>query len=396
MRHGFDLSTKENLLKGGESGVPAIVPGKAQESLLFKKITRADEPAMPYKREKLSEDEIAVIKNWIDAGANYERPLNQEKWKAGQHWSLKPLQKNSPPTTKNSRWPKTPVDQFVLAKLEEKGMKPSSLADKRTLLRRVTFDLTGLPPTPEEMQKFLNDKSPRAFEKVVDRLLASPRYGERWARHWLDVVHYADTHGHDQDRPRPNAWPYRDYVIRSFNEDKPYARFVEEQLAGDVLFPEDPNGIVATGFIVAGPWDVSSQMFIVDDTVDKKMARNLDRDDMVMTTMSTFVSSTVHCARCHNHKFDPISQNEYYNLQAVFSGVDRADRPYDLDPKTNAVRQALLRKKTGLEVKDNAHAKMLEEISKVCILSECFTTIRRASVPATISTFLPVLLPVFT
>ena len=163
----------------------------------------------------------------------------------------------------------------------------------------------------------------------MDHLLASPRYGERWARHWLDVVHYADSHGHDQDRPRDNAWPYRDYVIRAFNEDKPYARFVEEQLAGDVLFPDQPEATVATGFIGTGPFDESSMIAIVDDTVDKKRAQSLDRDDMVMTTMSTFVSSTVHCARCHNHKFDPIPQKEYYRLQAVFAGVDRANRRYD-------------------------------------------------------------------
>jgi len=352
VRHDFDLSTRENVLKPGESGSPALIPGNANESLLLRKITHADEPAMPYKREKLADPEIAVIAAWINEGAIYERPLNTAPWKEAEHWALKPLKKSAPPKTKNSRWAKTPIDQFILSQLEAQRMKPSSPADKRTLLRRVTFDLIGLPPTPEETAGFLADKSPRAFEKVVDRLLASPRYGERWARHWLDVVHYSDTHGHDQDLPRPNAWPYRDYLIHAFNTDKPYARFVQEQLAGDVLFPDDPGGIVATGFIVAGPWDVSSQMFITDDTVDKKMARNLDRDDMVMTTMSTFASSTVHCARCHNHKFDPISQAEYYNLQAVFAGVDRADRPYDLDPKTNAVRQALLRKRTELETKD--------------------------------------------
>ncbi|MEO7298681.1 MAG: PSD1 and planctomycete cytochrome C domain-containing protein [Verrucomicrobiota bacterium] len=347
-RASLNLSTHESLLRGGESG-SAIVAGDAKASLLYKKITHADEPGMPYKREKLSDAEIAQLAKWINAGAVYEQPLTA---KAEKIWSLQPLKKSEPPKTKNKSWAKTPIDQFVLAKLEEKGMEPSPPADKRTLLRRVTFDLIGLPPTPEEMRDFLSDDSSNAFEKVVDRLLASPRYGERWARHWLDAVHYADTHGHDQDLQRPNAWPYRDYLIGAFNMDKPYARFVEEQLAGDILFPEEPEGIVATGFIVAGPWDASSQMFITDDTVDKKMARNLDRDDMVMTTMSTFVSSTVHCARCHNHKFDPILQSEYYNLQAVFAGVDRADRPYDLDPSTNMLRQTLLRKKTALDVKD--------------------------------------------
>jgi hypothetical protein len=216
-------------------------------------------------------------------------------------------------------------------------------------LRRVTYVLTGLPPTPDEIQAFLTDNAPDAYSKVVDRLLASPRYGEHWARHWLDVAHYADSHGHDQDRPRDNAWPYRDYVIRSFNEDKPYARFVKEQLAGDVLFPDQPDAAVATGFIGTGPFDESSMMSIVDDTIDKKRAQTLDRDDMVMTTMSTFVSSTVHCARCHNHKFDPISQKEYYRLQAVFAGVDRAERPYDRDPATHVERQTLLREKRTLD-----------------------------------------------
>ena len=265
-------------------------------------------------------------------------------------WSLKPLYQPPLPQVKTANWSKTPVDRFILAKLETNGMKPSPPADKKTLLRRVTFDLTGLPPTSEEMDLFVKDKSPKAFERVVDRLLASPRYGERWARHWLDIVHYADSHGHSQDRIRTNAWPYRDYVIGSFNQDKPYARFVQEQLAGDVLFPEDPNGIVALGFIAAGPWDDSSQVFITEDSFDKRQAQNLDRDDMVSTTISTFVSTTVHCARCHNHKFDPIPQKEYYGLQAVFAGIDRVDRPYDLDSKTNATRQSLLRRKTALDV----------------------------------------------
>src|ERR1051325_2314003 len=269
-----------------------------------------------------------------------------------QWWSLRPLREPAvpkPPAGKFANWPRNELDRFILAKLLEKGLSPSPQADKPTLLRRVCFDLSGLPPTAEEMRDFLRDRSPRAFARVVERLLASPRYGERWARHWLDVVHYADTHGNDQDRPRPNAWPYRDYLIRSFNTDKTYPRCVQEQLAGDVLFPDAPQGVVATGFIAAGPWDESSQKFIVEDTVDKKIARNLDRDDMVMTTMSTLVSTTAHCARCHNHKFDPISQAEYYGLQAVFAGVDRAERPYDLDAKTHVLRQSLLRKKRALE-----------------------------------------------
>jgi hypothetical protein len=263
------------------------------------------------------------------------------------HWAYQPLH-NPPIPPVTAGWGRNPIDAFVLAELEKHGMKPSAPADRRTLVRRIYFDLVGLPPTPEDVKAFLDDPSPDAYENLVDRLLASPRYGERWARHWMDVVHFAETHGHDQDRPRPNAWPYRDYLIRSFNEDKPYGRFVEEQLAGDVLYPDDPAAIPALGMIAAGPWDESSLMAIMEDTVDKKVARYLDRDDRVTTAMSTFVSSTVHCARCHDHKFDPIPQSEYYALQAAFAGVDRANRPYDPDPAVHRRRRELLRKKSDL------------------------------------------------
>ena len=193
------------------------------------------------------------------------------------------------------------------------------------MIRRLSFDLIGLPPTPEECEQFERDQAPDAYERLVDRLLASPHYGERWARHWMDVVHFAETHGHDQDRIRPNAWPYRDYLIESFNRDIPYARFVQEQLAADVLFPNEPRLVVALGMIAAGPWDESSLRDIREDSIDRQIGYYIDRDDMVSTVMSTFVSSTVHCARCHDHKFDPISQEDYYSLQAVFAGVDKAD-----------------------------------------------------------------------
>ena len=269
---------------------------------------------------------------------------------APTHWAYRPLEKPAIPAEQGDH----PVDRFIRAELAANGMKPSPPADRRTLIRRVYFDLVGLPPTPQEVQAFLDDASPDAYEKVVDRLLASPRYGERWARHWMDVVHFAETHGHDQDRPRPNAWPYRDYLIRSFNDDKPYGRFVEEQVAGDVLYPDDPAAVTALGMIAAGPWDESSLMAIMEDTVDKKVARYLDRDDMVTTVMSTFASSTVHCARCHDHKFDPIPQGEYYALQAAFAGVDRANRPYDTDPQVHRQRRELLKQKRELAGKPQA------------------------------------------
>jgi hypothetical protein len=285
--------------------------------------------------------------------------LGADRRAAKDHWSYQPLKRPAIPAVKDAVRVRNPVDAFVLARLEAQAMKPSNQADRRTLIRRVYFDLIGLPPTPSEVEGFVADPNSDAYEKLVDRLLASPRYGERWAQHWIDVVHFAETHGNDQDRVRPNAWPYRDYLIRSFNEDKPYARFVEEQLAGDVLYPDDPQATVALGFLGAGPWDESSQMSIQDGTIDKLIARNLDRDDMLTTTMSTFVSTTVHCARCHNHKFDPVSQAEYYNLQSCFAGIDRAERPFDADPKVHLQRQALLRRKLELDWNRDALASSL-------------------------------------
>jgi hypothetical protein len=237
---------------------------------------------------------------------------------------------------------RNPIDAFIHAVHREHGLAPSREADRHTLLRRVYYDLIGLPPAPDEMRAFLADASPDAYERVVDRLLASPHYGERWARHWMDLVHFAETHGHDQDRIRTNAWPYRDYLIASFNADKSYHRFVEEQVAGDALYPDDPQAAVALGFIAAGPWDESSLRDIREDTLDRQIGRYLDRDDMVTTVMQTFTSTTVQCARCHDHKFDPISQRDYYALQAVFAGVDRANRVYDADAAVHSRRQELL------------------------------------------------------
>ncbi len=346
------LDTKAGALKGGDDYAPVIVPGKSADSPLIHFVAGlVADMQMPAKGDRLSDEQIGLLRAWIDQGVSW--PATAETAEE-QHWSLKPMTRPEIPKTKNAAWPRTPIDRFILSKLEEKGLSPSEDADKRILLRRVYFDVIGLPPTPQEMQAFLSDNSPQAYERVVDQLLSSARYGERWARHWLDIVHYAETHGNDQDRPRPNSWPYRDYVIRSFNQDKSYARFVEEQLAGDVLYPNDPEGAIATGFMATGPWDESSLRDIQENTIDRQIGRYLDRDDIVMTTMSTFTSTTVHCARCHNHKFDPISQAEYYGLQSVFSAIDKADRPFDLDPQTHSQRQALLKQKVALEVRPKA------------------------------------------
>jgi hypothetical protein len=322
----LSLTTRRQAVEGGESG-PALVPGSPDDSLLIQYVT-GDEPLMPKEGEPLDAEEVAALRAWIEAGAEWpdERVLIDQRFEGSKWWSLAPLQRPTPPTA--SDWVRTPIDAFILARMNEEGLAPSPAADRPTLIRRLSFDLIGLPPTPDEVDAFVNDPAPDAYERLVDRLLASPRYGERWGRHWLDVVHFGETHGYDKDKTRPNAWPYRDYVIQSLNADKPYGRFVEEQLAGDVLWPDDPNAVVATGFIAAGPWDFVGHAELREGTVAKEVTRSLDRDDMVMTAMSTFLSVTAHCARCHDHKFDPISQCDYYALQSVFAGVERGDRPY--------------------------------------------------------------------
>ncbi len=274
-------------------------------------------------------------------------------------WAFQPLHKSTPPQVRSTFFVRNPIDQFIAARLEQEGAVPSTEADRRTLIRRLSFDLLGLPPEPKQVEDFLHDARSDAYERLVDRFLESPHYGERWGRHWLDLVHFGETHGYDKDKLRPNAWPYRDYVIRAFNEDRPYSRFVQEQLAGDVLFPDDPQGIVATGFIAAGPWDFVGHAELPETKTDGLIARYNDRDDMVMTTMSTFMSLTVHCARCHDHKFDPITQKDYYRLQAVFAGVDRADRPYDRSIDTAHIRARLTNEKKRVEAQLNSLKKTI-------------------------------------
>jgi len=268
---------------------------------------------------------------------------DQPPVKAADWWAVQPLKKPAVPAGAVN-----PVDAFVRAKLAEKKLTAAPEADRRTLIRRVTHDLTGLPPTPAEIDAFLTDTAPDAYAKVVDRLLGSPRHGERQARRWMDAVHFAETHGHDQDRVREHAWPYRDYLINSFNADTPYARFVKEQVAGDALYPANPQATVALGLLAAGPWDESTLRDIREDTLDRQMGRYLDRDDIVTTVMQTFTSTTVQCARCHDHKFDPIPQTDYYALQAVFAGADRGNRLADTDPAVSAKRAALLVQKRNL------------------------------------------------
>ena len=375
---GLNLTTQQGTLAGGESGA-ALVAHKPDESTLIELIS-GDGRSMPKDAPALSADQVATIRRWIAEGATWPADVTlKEKRAIDQHWwSLEPLAQTAAPPT-DSSWVRTPVDAFILPALREHGLQPSDEADRRTLIRRLTYDLHGLPPTPAEIEDFVADSSNEAYEELVDRLLASPRYGERWGRYWLDVVHFGESHGYDKDKPRPNAWPYRDYVIRSLNQDKPYDRFVAEQVAGDALYPDDPWATVATGMIAAGPWDFVGHVELREGTVDKDIARANDRDDMVANTMSTFLSLTVHCARCHDHKFDPIRQEDYYALQAVFAGVERADRPYDTDPAVARQRAKLLADKTLCETQVTSVRDQIAKVTspEIAALDERLAAIER-------------------
>ncbi|MCA9079274.1 MAG: DUF1549 domain-containing protein [Planctomycetaceae bacterium] len=339
-----------------------VVAGDPEASYLLDLVT-AESAAdrMPPEGAALSAKEVELLRRWIAAGANWPEGfrLSEPQVTDTDWWSLRPLQRPAVPAVPGVAHP---VDRFIQAKLQAAGLASATRADRRTLIRRLSYDLLGLPPTAKEVHEFVNDESPDAYARLVDRYLASPHYGERWARHWLDVVHYGETHGYDKDKPRPNAWPYRDYVIRSLNNDLPYGRFIEQQLAGDVLTPNDPAGIEALGFIAAGPWDFIGHAEVPETKIDGQVARHLDRDDMVQNTITTFCGLTVGCAQCHHHKFDPITQQDYYALQAVFAALDRADRPYDRDPATAAQRRELAQRRTTL---DTQSRQLEEQIGKL-------------------------------
>ena len=326
---GLDARTREGLLKGGGRG-PAIKPGDADESPLYRFVAGEEKPRMPMG-EELSEYQIGLLKQWIDKGAAWPSDLNVAPAPAS-HAAIKPItdeQRNywafrkparpQIPAVKNQSWVQTPIDAFILAKLEEKRLTPSSRADKRTLIRRVTFDLTGLPPTPEEINAFLADGSRDAYRKVVKRLLASPRYGERWAQHWLDVVRFGETNGFELDVEREQSWRYRDYVVKSLNDDKPYDRFIVEQVAGDELDPNNFDLRVATGFLRAGP------QHVVAGNQDLAVNRQEWLTEVMFGVGNGIMGLTVGCARCHDHKFDPIPQADFYRLQAFFAASDNHD-----------------------------------------------------------------------
>ena len=308
------LDTAVGILRGGESGEPLLVRGVSAESYIIKRVTSANaKEVMPPKGERLTAEQVATLKAWIDAGAKMpgEEAAAASLRLKTEHWSFQPVKR--PAVTKTGG----EIDELVLAKLREKGLAPSPSADRATLIRRVYLVMHGMPPTPMETADFVNDTRTDAYARLVDRVLASPRYGERWARHWMDVVRYADTNGFETNRERKSAYHYRDYIIASLNSDKPYDRFIKEQIAGDALGVD-----AATGFLVAGPHDIVKS----PDINLTLMQRQDELADMVNTTGTAFLGLTMGCARCHNHKFDPILQKDYYAMQAVFAGVNHGER----------------------------------------------------------------------
>lgn len=374
----FDIRSIEGMLAGGESGHPALVPGKPTQSPLYRAVTWQDEDLEmpPKENDRLSADQVELLHKWIEAGAPWPAEdaftaLKEQDWDYADGiqvqtagglsdswterrynpddlWAFQPIEKAVVPWDALEEGIEGhPIDAFVLNALQKHHFAAAPAADKRTLIRRATYNLTGLPPTPEDIEAFVADTSPEAFQKVVDRLLASPRYGEQWGRHWLDVVRYADTNGYANDYERPNAWRYRDYVIRSFNADKPYDQFVVEQIAGDEIDPTNTELLVATGFLRMGPWEHTGM------SVDA-VTRQLFLDDVTNSVGETFLSLPLRCASCHDHKFDPIPTRDYYNIQSVFAPVQFAERPASYLPEENTDqfeqnKRQLTRRKTHAE-----------------------------------------------
>ncbi len=326
-KNGLRLDKRENAISGGDSGT-AINLANPGSSLILNRVQSKGPDRMPPNGDGLSSNEIQVLKNWIAKGAQWQPDTNFIQKKESDpkdHWAWQPLKKIRALSITEAT--KT-VDNLWQNQLEKKAIKPSNEADRKTLIRRLAFDLHGLPPDQVDIEAFIHDKNPSAWANLVDKYLSSPRYGERWSRHWLDIIHYADTHGFERDQKRENAWRYRDWVIQSFNKDMPYDQFLKDQIAGDVIRPNDPEAIVATGFLAAGPWDFVGQAETPSPVI-KRLARADDLDDIVTQVMTATCAMTVNCARCHDHKLDPISQEEYYSLWSVFSGVKRGDRHID-------------------------------------------------------------------
>lgn len=335
---GLRLDVRDAAFRGGGSGERAIVPHEAEHSYLLQRVVSTDgELAMPPDGKRLSDADVAVLRRWIEQGAPWPDALPgraDPENVSTTHWSFQPVRKPAPPesdhpfvATGNA------IDAFVVAGLRQAGLSPSPAADRRVLVRRLFLDGHGLPPAPEVVRTFVEDPSPSAWEHCVDSMLASPRYGERWASHWLDVIRYGDTHGFEVNTPRENAWPYRDYVIESLNDDKPYDQFVREQIVGDQLGVD-----AATGFLVAAPALLPGQ--VGKDEPSMRLARADELHEVIVSVGTGMLGLTVGCSRCHNHKFDPVSQRDYYQLQAVFAGLQYGERPVRDTPGNGAFRGA--------------------------------------------------------
>jgi hypothetical protein len=331
MRGGLTLDSKAGWEQGGDSG-PAVVVGRPDASLIIQAVRWDDSGLDMPPSGKLPSEEIALLEQWVAQGAVDPRVLESQRPSPTDWWSLKPLILPPVPNVSapeninhHTEVPVHPIDAFVYARLHERKLQPSPEADRRTLIRRLFVDLHGFPPSPIEMEAFVNDLDPKAYEKLVDRLLDSKHYGERWARHWLDTIHFAETHGCGHDLPRDHAWRFRDYVIDALNADTLWPRFIREQLAADHFYPEQSDLIPALGFLGAGLFDHSAY-----ETAPNNFDY-LDRDDIVTQTMGAFASTTANCARCHAHKFDPITQEDYYSLQSVFAGTIEGNVAFDQD-----------------------------------------------------------------
>jgi hypothetical protein len=330
LRGGLLLDSKAGWAKGGDNG-PALVPGDPDRSLLIRAVRYQGDVKMPPKG-RLSDKQVDLLVRWVRMGAPDPRDgslavrtIDLEQGR--RHWAFPPLRPTAPPPVADrAAWCRTPVDRFILAALEGHGLLPNPAADRRTLIRRASFDLLGLPPEPEEVDAFVNDPDPEAYDKLLDRLLASPHYGERWARHWMDVARFAESHGYEQDYDRPHAYHYRDFLIRALNEDMPYDQFVRWQVAGDELAPDEPLALLATGFLGGGafPTQLTEAEF--------ESSRYDELDDMASTTGLAFLGLSVGCARCHDHKYDPIPSQDYYRLAATFTTTIRSEIDVALRP----------------------------------------------------------------
>jgi hypothetical protein len=344
VKGGLLLDSRAGVLRGGDSG-PAVVPGKDGESLLIQALRHEGGRTMPPKKPRLPDATIADFAKWVAMGVPDPRAeaVSSVTEDARRHWAFQPVRKASSPLVRDPSWVRNPLDAFVLSKLEERGWSPAPAAGRRDWLRRVTFDLTGLPPTPEQVEAFLADGAPDAEERVVDRLLDSPGYGERWAQHWLDVVRFAETEGYEYDRHLPDGWRYRDYVVNALNADKPFDRFLFEQIAGDEIAPDDPECRAAAAFHRLGPVRRNA------GNPEIALSRNEVLTERTDVIGSAVLGLTVGCARCHNHKLEPISQKDYYRLQAYVATTEEDDIPLASAEEQRAWREAARPLKAEIE-----------------------------------------------